>query len=80
MSHDWIPVDKAKTFPLREFYVGLKWVRVVKRAIQNFSQELANIYDIFDIVDMSKKPKATNILVTGKIHCNIYNQTHTKIR
>ena len=80
LSHDWIPVEKAKTFPLREFYVGLKWVRVVKRAIENFRQELANIYDIFDIVDMSKKPKATNILVTGKIQCNIYNQTYTKIR
>ena len=66
LSHDWIPVEKAKTFPLREFYVGLRWVRVVKRAIQNFQHELASIYDIFDIEDTSDKPKATNILVTGK--------------
>ena len=66
LSHDWIPVDKAKTFPLREFYVGLRWVRVMKRAIENFKQELTSIYDIFDIEDTSDKPKATNILVTGE--------------
>ena len=66
LSHDWIPVEKAKTFPLREFYVGLRWVRVVKRAIQNFQHELASIYDIFNIEDTNDQPKATNILVTGK--------------
>ena len=66
LSHDWIPVEKAKTFPLREFYVGLRWVRVVKRAIQNFQRELTSIYDIFDIVDTSERPKATNILITGE--------------
>ena len=66
LSHDWIPVEKAKTFPLREFYVGLRWVRVMKRAIKNFQQELASIYDIFDIEDTDDKLKATNILVTGK--------------
>ena len=65
LSHDWIPVEKAKTFPLREFYVGLRWVRVVKRAIQNFKQELTSIYDIFDIAYPIDRPKATNILVTG---------------
>ena len=66
LSHDWIPAEKAKTFPLRDFYVGLRWIRVVKRAIDNFRKELNNIYDIFDVVDMSKRPKATNILVTGE--------------
>ena len=66
LSHDWIPVEKAKTFPLREFYVGLRWVRVVKRAIQNFQRDLTSIYDIFDIVDTSERPKATNILITGE--------------
>ena len=66
LSHDWIRVKKAKTFPLREFYVGLRWVRVMERAIKNFHKELASIYDIFDIGDTADKPKATNILVTGK--------------
>ena len=65
LSHDWIPVEKAKTFPLREFYVGLRWVRVVKRAITNFQQELKSIYDILEIVDQTGRPKAINILVTG---------------
>ena len=67
MSHDWMPVEKAKTFPLREFYVGLRWVRVVKRAIQNFKKELTSIYEILDIVDPSERPKPTNILVTGNV-------------
>ena len=66
LSHDWIQVEKAKTFPLREFYVGLRWVRVMKRAIKNFHKELASIYDIFDIDDTGDQPKATNILVTGE--------------
>ena len=65
LSHDWIPVEKAKTFPLREFYVGLRWVRVVKRAIKNFKQELDSIFDIFKILDRTGRPKALNILVTG---------------
>ena len=39
---------------------------VVKRAIQNFQRELTSIYDIFDIVDTSERPKATNILITGE--------------
>ena len=73
LSHDWIPVEKAKTFPLREFYVGLRWVRFMKRAIDNFKQELASIYDIFDIEKTSDKPKATNILVTGKSRYNWTN-------
>ena len=81
LSHDWIPVEKAKTFPLREFYVGLRWVRVVKRAIKNFKQELKSIYDILEIVDITGRPKAINILVTGSfvIHFNsIITKRHLK--
>ena len=65
LSHGWMPVEKAKTFPLREFYLGLRWVRVVKRAIQNFNTELNSIYDILDIVDPRERPQPKNILVTG---------------
>ena len=57
LSHDWIPVEKAKTFPLREFYVGLRWVRVVKRAIRNFKEELKSFYDILEIVGLKRKTK-----------------------
>ena len=52
--------------------MGLRWVRVVKRAIQNFQHELASIYDILEIFDPSEKPKATNILVTGKRILNVF--------
>ena len=79
LSHDWIPVEKAKTFPLREFYVGLRWVRVMKRAIKNFNQELASIYDIIDIEDTNGKPKASNVLVTGKIGMNLRAAQVTRI-
>ena len=72
-------MEKAKTFPLREFYVGLRWVRVVKRATDNFRQELTNVYDIFDMVDMSQKPKVTNISVTGEKHCKYSNHKNKKI-
>ena len=58
-------MDKAKTFPLREFYVGLRWIRVVKRAIQNFKQELNSIYDILEMLDSTERPKFRKILVTG---------------
>ena len=71
LSHDWIPVEKAKTFPLREFYVGLRWVRVVKRAIQNFKQELTSIYDILEIEDPGGRPKAIHVLVIGNCIINL---------
>ena len=66
MSHDWIPVERAKTFPLREFYVGLRWVNVVRRAIQNFRKELTSINDILEVMDPVDRPRPTNILVTGE--------------
>ena len=46
--------------------MGLRWIRVVRRAIQNFKEELTSIYDIFDLADAKDTPSATNILVTGK--------------
>ena len=75
LSHDWIPVERAKTFPLREFYVGLRWVRVVKRAIQNFQQELTSIYDIFELLD-NNEARATNLLITGT-HKYMLETKHT---
>ena len=69
-----IPVEKAKTFPLREFYVGLRWVRVVKRAIKNFNKELTSIYEILDLVDQNERPKPTNILVTGDLSMHLGNK------
>ena len=30
LSHDWIPRNKARSFPLKEFYVAMTWTRTVK--------------------------------------------------
>ena len=39
---------------------------MVKRAIQNVTEELSSIYDIFSHIDTHSRPQATNILVTGE--------------
>ena len=73
LSHDWIPVEKAKTFPLREFYVGLRWIRVVKRAIQNFNKELTSVFDILEVADPSERPRS------HKYPCNRYFYDYTLV-
>ena len=65
LSNDWVPKERARTFPLRHFYVRLRWVNVVQRAIQNFRKELTEINDILEIMDPGHKPEATKILVIG---------------
>ena len=61
MSHDWLQSEKAKKFALHEFYVQLKWTKMIKQAIQDHFEELTSIYDILDAAD--KTPKI--ILVEG---------------
>ena len=67
MSHDWISPEKAKSFPLRKFYVGLRWTKMVKGALKNYKQKLTSIYEILTAADtyMSKTTKAVGILATG---------------
>ena len=67
MSHDWISSEKAKSFPLRKFYVGLRWSKMVKGALKNYKQKLTNIYEILTAADslMTKETKAVSILATG---------------
>ena len=64
MSHDWIRSEKAKSFPLHEYYVNLRWTKKVKRAIMNEFEELTSIYDIMESAD--ETPKI--ILVEGSIN------------
>ena len=61
MSHDWISPEKAKSFPLRKFYVGLRWTKMVKGALKNYKQKLTSIYEILIAADthMSKKNKCS---------------------
>ena len=35
--------DKAKTLPLKKFYVDLKWIRLVK-ALENYGVNMSSIY------------------------------------
>ena len=55
MSHDWIRSGKAKSFPLDEYYVNLRWKKRVKRAIMNEFEELSSIYDIMESADETPK-------------------------
>ena len=60
LSHDWI--DKARGFPLHEFYVELKWSRQGRTPTGNTQKIMKNIYEILDVAGA----KAMNILIEGK--------------
>ena len=49
LSTDWLTEDKAKTFPLRDYYVGLKQKKKIKRALRDISEELERIHDVLDV-------------------------------
>ena len=51
LSTDWLTEDKAKTFPLRDYYVGLKQKKKIKRALRDTSEELGRIHDVLDVDD-----------------------------
>ena len=61
---DWLSPDKAKSLPILEFYVGLRWTKTVK-ALKNYKVELQSIYDILRVVDLNKKPRPMNIFIEG---------------
>ena len=63
LSHDWISPDKAKTFPLMEYYTDLRWTRTVKRALLNSQERLSSIFDILSLPQAGEEP--TNVLVEG---------------
>ena len=55
MSHNWIRSEKAKSFPLHEYYVKLRWSKMVKRAMRDQFEELDSIYDIMDSAEDTPK-------------------------
>ena len=65
LSHDWISPDRAKTFPLMEYYTDLRWTRTVKRALLNSQERLSSIFDILSLPRAGEEP--TNVLVEGKV-------------
>ena len=63
LSHDWIPRDKARTFPLDDFYVDLKWARLVKGAIRNRNIPMKSLHEVFNIT--GKENDALHFLMEG---------------
>ena len=49
LSTDWLTQDKAKSFPLRDYYVGLKQKKKIKRAMRDTSEELERIHDVLNV-------------------------------
>ena len=66
MAHDWISPEKAKSLPLLEFYVGLRWKKVVK-ALKNYKKDMTSIYDILKIIDPDKELRPVNIFIEGQV-------------
>ena len=64
LSNDWLDSEKAKALPLKKFYVDLKWTKLIKD-LENRGVSISSIYDILNVLDHSKKPKAVNILIEG---------------
>ena len=66
LSTDWLPHDRAKTFPLRGYYVNLDLLKKIKKATEDEPISLGRIHDLFTQLEM--QPKPINILIIGKIH------------
>ena len=49
LSTDWLWDDKAKKFPLREYFVGLKQRKKITRALRDTYQKLKRIQDILNV-------------------------------
>ena len=67
LSHDWIPKEKAKTFPLHGFNVRLEWSQKSKEPLQNTKKFMRNFSEVFN--DTLIGEKAVNVLVEGKFIC-----------
>ena len=68
LSTDLLTHDKAKNFPLRDYYVGLKQNKKIRKALRDTKVDLERIHDIFDI-EIENGP--INIAVIG-IFYSIY--------
>ena len=62
LSHDWISADKARGFPLHEFYAELQWSRELRKPKGKTKKAMGNIYEILDVADAEAK----NILIEGR--------------
>ena len=63
LSTDWLTGDKTHTFPLREYFVGLKQRKKIKWALKDTFQKLERVHDILEIE--VKDGGAINIALIG---------------
>ena len=77
LSHDCISPDKAKTFPLMEYYTDLRWTRTVKRALQNSQERLSSIFDILSLPRAGEEP--TNVLVEGNFRKSYSDMNYNSV-
>ena len=63
LTTDWLPHDKAKTFPLRGYYVNLDWLKKIKKAMKDELVPMSKIHDLFKQIDI--RPEPISILMTG---------------
>ena len=61
LSNDWLPPEKASSFPVDKFYVQLEWTKIDKGVMKNTRKRLRNIYDLLN-VDVTR---AVSVLVKG---------------
>ena len=63
LSNDWLPVDNAKSFPLKQFYVELNWTKTIK-GLRDRQEPMNRIHDIFTLNIGSS---AVTVLVQGTL-------------
>ena len=63
LSNDWLPVNKAKSFPLKRFYVELNWTKTIK-GLRDTQEPMNRIHDIFTLNIGSS---AVTVLVRGTL-------------
>ena len=49
LSTDWLPEDKTRTFPLKEYYVQLEWERKIKKVLKDEQVSMNRIHDLFNL-------------------------------
>ena len=67
LSNDWLPVNKAKSFPLKRFYVELNWTKTIK-GLRDTQEPMNRIHDIFTLTIVSS---AVTVLVRGMLQTKV---------
>ena len=77
--HDWVPTDKANTFPLMDYYVEPKFVW--KTRAGDWGRSTKSIFEITNIPNAGQLP--VGFLIEGKENCAIpyihYNLNHYEL-